>query len=86
MRASVRDVLQSPDCDPLLKEALSELMVFTTEVVGSDGARARLRHEQNGFGLAFGPSSYLPNISHRQFSFRIVIKHLIKFRPASSTV
>jgi len=56
-RASVRDVLRSPECDPLLKEALAELMVFTTEVVGSDGARARLRHEQNGFGLAFGPSS-----------------------------
>jgi len=54
---SVRDVLQSSSCDPLLKEALSELMVFTTEVVGSDGARARLRHEQNGYGLAFGPSS-----------------------------
>jgi len=56
-RGSVRDVLRSSSCDPLLKEALSELMVFTTEVVGSDGARARLRHEQNGFGLAFGPSS-----------------------------
>ena len=54
--ASIRRVLLSPQCDPLLKEALSELMVFTTEVVGSDGARARLRHEQNGYGLAFGPS------------------------------
>ena len=29
--------------------------------------------------LAFGPSNYLPNISHRQFSFRIVIKNLISF-------
>ena len=56
-RGNVRDVLRSADADPLLKEALSELMVFTTEVVGTDGARARLRHEENGFVLAFGPSS-----------------------------
>ena len=39
-RGTVRDVLRSADCDPDLKEALAELMVFTTEVVGSDGARA----------------------------------------------
>ena len=36
--------------------------------------------------LAFGPSNYLPNISHRHFSFRIVIKHLIKFCPASGSL
>ena len=36
--------------------------------------------------LAFGPSTYLPNISRRQFSFRIVIKHLIKFCPASGSL
>ena len=36
--------------------------------------------------LAFGPSNYLPNISRRQFSFRIVIKHLIKFCPASGSL
>ncbi len=53
-RGSVRDVLRSPGCDPELKEALAELMVFTTEAVGTDGARAKLRHEQKGFGLAFG--------------------------------
>ena len=29
-------------------------MVFTSEVIGSDGARALLRHEQNGFALMFG--------------------------------
>ena len=51
---TVRDVMRSADCDPELKEALAELMVCTTEVVGSDGARAKLRHEQNGFALAFG--------------------------------
>ena len=42
---SVRDVLRSTDCDPELKEALAELMVCTTDVVGSDGARAKPRHE-----------------------------------------
>ena len=30
------------------------IKVFTSEVIGSDGARARLRHEQNGYGLMFG--------------------------------
>ena len=54
--ASIRRVLLSPQCDPLLKEALSELRVFSTDVVSSDRVRARLRHEQNGHGLAFGPS------------------------------
>ena len=38
---TVKDVLRSSECDADLKEALAELMVFTTEVVGSDGARAR---------------------------------------------
>ena len=54
--ATIRDVLRSGDCDSELKEALAELQIFTTEVVGSDGARAKLRHEQSGFLLAFGQS------------------------------
>ena len=52
--ASVKDVVRSADVDPDVKAALSELMVFTTDVLGSDGARARLRHEQNGYALMFG--------------------------------
>ncbi len=52
--ASIKDVLRSPSADPDVKSALLELMIFTSEVIGSDGARARLRHEQNGFGLMFG--------------------------------
>lgn len=31
----------------------------------------------------FGPSSYLPNISHRQFSFRTVIKKCLKVLPGT---
>ena len=62
---TIRDVLRSGDCDSDLKEALAELMVFTTDVVGSDGARAKLRHEQSGFCLMFGPSGgfLTPNVS-----------------------
>ena len=53
-QASLKDVLRAPDVDADVKAALSELMVFTTDVVGSEGARARLRHEQNGYALMFG--------------------------------
>jgi hypothetical protein len=52
--ASVKDVLRAPDFDKDVKDALSQLMVFTSDVIGSDGARARLRHEQNGYALMFG--------------------------------
>ncbi|CAK0852500.1 unnamed protein product, partial [Prorocentrum cordatum] len=52
--ASLKDALRSPAVDQDVRDALSELMVFTSEVLGSDGARARLRHEQNGFALMFG--------------------------------
>ena len=55
--ATLRDVLRSADCDADLKEAMAELMIFTTEVVGSFGARPRLRHAQDGFGLTFGAAS-----------------------------
>ena len=48
-----------------MKTALTEMMVFTSEVVGSDGARARLRHEQNGYAFMFGAAgSFLtPNMA-----------------------
>ena len=63
--ASVKDVLRGPDVDPDVKTALSELMVFTSEVIGSDGARAKLRHEQNGYALMFGPTGgfLTPNLA-----------------------
>ena len=40
-------------------------MVFTSDVLGSDGARALLRHEQNGYGLMFGGASgfLTPNVA-----------------------
>ena len=52
--ASIKDVLRAPEVDPEVKAALSELMVFTADVLGSDGAIAKLRHEQNGYALMFG--------------------------------
>ena len=63
--ASIKDVLQAPAVDPDVKAALSELMVFTAEVLGSDGARARLRHEQNGYALMFGGAGgfLTPNVA-----------------------
>ena len=63
-RASVKDALRAGDVDPDVKAALSELMLFTAEVIGSDGARARLRHEQNGYALMFGESKgfITPNV------------------------
>ena len=35
---SVKEVPQAPGVDQNVKDALSELMVFTSEVIGSDGA------------------------------------------------
>ena len=72
---SIRDVLRSPESDPGLKEALAELMVFTTEVVGTDGARAKLRHEQNGYGLAFGHAGgfLTPNMSDVRSPLLVVL-------------
>eukprot|EP00959_Pyramimonas_sp_CCMP1952_P231375 4836244-Pyramimonas_sp.AAC.1 len=57
--------MRSPAVDQDVKDALSELMVFTSEVLGSDGARAKLRHEQNGFALMFGGAGgfLTPNVA-----------------------
>ena len=63
--ASIKDVMRSADVDPDVKAALSELMVFTADVCGSDGARAKLRHEQNGYALMFGAAGgfLTPNVA-----------------------
>ncbi|CAK0853503.1 unnamed protein product [Prorocentrum cordatum] len=58
--ASLKDALRSPAVDQDVRGAFSELMVFTAEVLGSDGARAKLRHEQNGFALVFGGAGGFP--------------------------
>ncbi len=62
---TMRDVLRAPGVDSDLKEALAELQIFTSDVVGTDGARAKLRHEQNGYTLMFGQAGgfLTPNLS-----------------------
>ena len=54
---TLRNVLRAPGVDSALKEALAELQIFTSDVVGTDGARAKLRHEQNGYTLMFGQAA-----------------------------
>ena len=56
-KGNLRDVLRAKDVDNDLKEALVELQIFTSDVVGTDGARAQLRHEQNGYCAVFGPAA-----------------------------
>ena len=69
--ASVREVLRAPEVDADVKASLTELMVFTSGVLGSDGARARLRHEQNGYALMFGASGAFltPNLADTRCRF-----------------
>ena len=73
--ASIKDVLRIPDVDEDVKTAMVELMVFTTEVVGSDGARAKLRHEQNGYALMFGQSGgfLTPNLADVRSPLMVVL-------------
>ena len=52
--AGFREVLQSRKTNVDLKKAVSNLLFFSSEVVGTDGARQQLRHEQNGDMLRFG--------------------------------
>jgi hypothetical protein len=74
-RASYRDVIRSSDCDSDLNDALKELIVFTSEIVGSDGARGKLRYEQNGYCLAFGQAGgfLTPNLSDTRSPLVIVL-------------
>ena len=73
--ASIKDVLLSSQVDPDVKAALSELMVFTTDICGSDGARVRLRHEQNGYTLMFGGAGAFltPNVADTRSPLMVVI-------------
>ena len=46
--ATMGDVMRSAKADTRLRDAISQLLFFSSDVVGSDGARQQLRHEQNG--------------------------------------
>lgn len=53
-KAGVREVLRSNGAPAALKEALTKILFFSSDVVGSDGARQQLRHEQTGDMLRYG--------------------------------
>jgi hypothetical protein len=64
--ANLGDVMRSSVVDANIRDALSQLLFFSSEVVGTDGARQQLRHEQNGAmlmllgmlkGISFGKRS-----------------------------
>ena len=52
--ADYRQVLQSTYAPTSLKRAFSDLLFMSGDIVGSDGARQQLRHEQVGDVLRFG--------------------------------
>ena len=53
-KAGVKEIVLSNKAPTPLKEALKNVLLFSSEVVGSDGARQQLRHEQTGDMLRFG--------------------------------
>ena len=53
-KAGVHEVLRSRKAPDTLKRALTDVLLFSSEVVGSDGARQQLRHEQMGDMLRYG--------------------------------
>ena len=59
--APLKDALRPPAADQDVNDALSDITAFTSEVLGSDGARARAnsRHGQSGFA----PCSAAPEAS-----------------------
>ena len=46
--ANLGDMMRSSVVDSNIRDALPQLLFFSSEVVGTDGARQQLRHEQNG--------------------------------------
>ena len=53
-KSGFTDMLRSTKVPSSIKEAVAGLLFFSSEVVGSDGARQSLRHEQGGGMLRFG--------------------------------
>lgn len=51
--ATIGDVMRSSASDNSIRDAISQLLFFSAEVVGTDGARQQLRHEQNGAMLMY---------------------------------
>ena len=64
-KAGFRELLRSETVADPLKAAVRNLLIFSSDVVGSDGSRQQLRHQQFGNMLRFGGiSAFLtPNIA-----------------------
>ena len=54
-QAGMRDIIAHSGTDPSLKQALSDLLIFSGDVVGTDGSRQLKRHEIQGTILRYGP-------------------------------
>ena len=74
-KAGIRDVMCSKRAPANLKEALSNVLLFSSDVVGSDGARQQLRHEQTGDMLRFGGiGGFLtPNVADTRHPIVVVL-------------
>lgn len=58
--ATIGDIMRSAASDSRIRDAISQLLFFSAEVVGTDGARQQLRHEQNGAMLMCLEGSQTP--------------------------
>ena len=50
----LREAIVSDATDPGLQQALKDLLVFSADIVGSEGARMNLRYQQIGTMIRFG--------------------------------
>ncbi len=74
-KAGVKEICMSRKTDPALKQAMHELLIFSCEVIGSDGARQQLRHEQMGDMLRYGPIGgfMTPNVADTRSPIVVVL-------------
>ena len=74
-KSGVGDVIRNKTVAPELRQALQEMLYFTSEVIGTDGARQKLRHEQMGDMLRFGAvGGFLtPNVADTRRPLMVVL-------------
>ena len=74
-KSSLGDVIRNKSVAPELRHALQEMLYFTSEVIGTDGARQKLRHEQMGDMLRFGAvGGFLtPNVADTRRPLMVVL-------------
>ena len=70
--ATIADVMRSSIVDERIRDAISQLLFFSAEVIGTDGARQQLRHEQNGAMLMYLDSANVYNRGSLLLSYAFV--------------